>query len=82
MGLSQVRATARPVEARTLALASVSLCQERLDSSRAGSMRARISVNLHGYGHLTSIAARFETRKCPHLPGETVEKRLQAKERD
>jgi len=39
-------------------------------------MRAGISVNLHGDGHLTSIGARFETRKCPDLPGETAAKLL------
>jgi hypothetical protein len=39
-------------------------------------MRAGVSVNLHGVGHLTSIGARFETRKCPLLPGETAAKLL------
>ena len=40
-------------------------------------MQADISVNLHGVGHLTSIGARFETRICPRLPGETATKQLQ-----
>lgn len=37
-------------------------------------MRAGISDNLHGDGHLTSIGARFKTRKCPDLLGETAAK--------
>jgi len=41
-------------------------------------MRAGISDNLHGVGHLTSIGARFETRICPLLPGETAAKLLQS----
>src|SRR6266516_620187 len=41
-------------------------------------MRAGISYNLHGDGHLTSIGARFETRKRPELPGETAAKLLHA----
>src|SRR3989442_15347897 len=45
-------------------------------------MRAGISDNLHGDGHLTSIGARFESRKCPHLPGETAAKLLHATRRD
>jgi len=45
-------------------------------------MRAGISVNLHGDGHLTSIGARFETRKCPDWPGETAAKLLHAQEDD
>jgi hypothetical protein len=41
-------------------------------------MRVGISDNLHGDGHFTSIGARFESRKCPHLPGETAAKLLDA----
>src|SRR5713226_4668324 len=43
-------------------------------------MRTGISVNLHGDGHFTSIGARFETRKCPVLPGETAAKLLHAQD--
>src|SRR5690349_17322072 len=41
---------------------------------QSATMRAGISDNLHGDGHLTSIGARFEHRKCPDLPGETAAK--------
>jgi hypothetical protein len=41
-------------------------------------MRAGVSVNLHGEGHLTSIGARFEPRKYPALPGETAANLLHA----
>ena len=41
-------------------------------------MRAGISVNLHGDGHLTSIGARFETKKCHLLRGETAANLLHA----
>jgi hypothetical protein len=45
-------------------------------------MRAGISDNLHGDGHLTSIGARFEHRKCPDSPGETAAKLLHAPHAD
>ena len=46
--------------------------QESVSRSRVGAAGAAVAVDLPGNGHLPSIGARFQPRKCPLVPRETI----------